>query len=151
MTPENNTKWRVLLDLNVILDVLMRREPFFVDAARLWALAETDQIDGFVAAHSFTTLFYLYRRQADNQGANQSIRGILQVFDVAGVDRNVIEKALDLGWRDFEDAVQLMAATGSACDYLVTRNPNDFPDQILTVVQPAEFLAIWAANQPGTG
>lgn len=147
--PDKSKKWRVLFDLNVILDVLLRREPHFTDAARLWALAETAQIDGLVAAHSFTTLFYLYRRQADSQRAVQAIRNMLRVFDVAGVDRGVIEKACDLAWRDFEDAVQTMAATGSACDYLVTRNPGDYSDQILTVVQPADFLAVWAASQPG--
>ncbi len=148
MTPENSTKWRVLFDLNVILDVLMRREPHFTDAAHLWALAETNQIDALVAAHSFTTLFYLYRRQADNQVTYQAIRSILQVFDVAGVDRTAIEKACDLAWRDFEDAVQLMAASGSACDYLITRNPRDYPKHDLSVVRPAEFLAVWAASHP---
>jgi predicted nucleic acid-binding protein len=145
--PEKNTKWRILFDLNVILDVLMRREPHFADAARLWALAETDQIDGVVAAHSFTTLFYLYRRQADSQKAYQAIRSMLRVFDVAEVDRVVIEKACDLAWRDFEDAVQSMAASGSNCDFLVTRNPDDYPDQSITVIQPADFLAVWAANR----
>jgi predicted nucleic acid-binding protein len=148
MTPENNTKWRVLFDLNVILDVLMRREPHFANAARLWALAETNQIDGLVAAHSFTTLFYLYRRQADNQGAYQAVRSMLQVFDVAGVDRTTIENACDLAWRDFEDAVQLIAASRSVCDYLVTRNPRDYPKHDLSVVQPAEFLAVWVASHP---
>ena len=65
----------------------------------------------------------------------------------AFLKKNTFEKACDLAWRDFEDAVQLMAASESACDYLVTRNPGDYPDQNLTVVQPAEFLAVWAANQ----
>ena len=55
--------WRVLIDLNVLLDVLMRREPYFGNAARIWALVESGQVEGCVAGHSFTTLYYLYRRQ----------------------------------------------------------------------------------------
>jgi hypothetical protein len=150
MTQENSTKWRVLFDLNVILDVLMHGGgPNFADAARLWVLAETHQIDGLVATHSITTLFCLYRRQTGNQGSYQAIRSLLWVYDVAGLDRKAIEKACDLGWRDFEYAIQLMAVSGSACDYLVTRNPVDYPDQDLMVVQPAQFLAVWASNQPG--
>jgi predicted nucleic acid-binding protein len=149
LIPENRAKWRVLLDLNVILDVLMRREPHFQESARLWALAETGQIDGLVAAHSFTTLFYLYRRQADHQVAYQAIRSMLRVFNVAGVDRDVIENACNLAWRDFEDAVQLNAASASSCDYLVTRNLGDYQGQNLTVVQPAEFLAVWASTNSG--
>jgi predicted nucleic acid-binding protein len=135
-----------LFDLNVILDVLMRRELHFADSARLWALAETRQIEGYVAGHSFTTLFYLYRQQNDSDRAYQAIRSLLRVFEVAGVDRGVIEMACDLAWRDFEDAVQSVAASKSACHYLVTRNPGDYPDQRLAAIQPADLLAVWASR-----
>ncbi len=145
-TPEQKTKWRVLFDLNVILDVLMHREPYFTDAARLWALAETGRIEGVASAHSFTTLFYLYRRRNDQEKAYQAIRMLLRMFEVAGVDRSVIEMACDLAWRDFEDAVQATAVSLSGCDYLVTRNPEDYVGQVTNVVQPADFLAIWAAH-----
>ena len=144
--PERTAKWRVLFDLNVILDVLMRREPHFTDAARLWALAETGLVEGVIAGHSFTTLFYLYRQQSDPARAYQAIRLLLRVFEVAGVDRGVIETTCDLAWRDFEDAVQAMAAASAGCQYLVTRNPGDYGDQRLTVIQPADFLAVWAAR-----
>ena len=144
--PTPKAKWRVLFDLNVILDVLLRREPFFADAAHLWALAETGKIEGFVAAHSFTTLFYLYRHQEDSQRAYQAIRSLLKIFDVAGVDRTVIEKACDSGWRDFEDAVQSIAASGAGCDYLVTRNPEDYQARSLPAILPADFLAVWASE-----
>jgi len=145
--PNSTPKWRVLFDLNVILDVLLRREAFFKDAARLWALAETGQIEGIVAAHSFTTLFYLYGHQEDGQSAYRAIRSLLRVFDVAGVDRKVIENACDLGWPDFEDAVQAVAAKGSTCDYLVTRNPEDYKERNLPVILPADFLAVWVSKQ----
>lgn len=147
VAPEETARWRVLFDLNVVLDVLMRREPHFADAARLWALAETGQIEGFVAGHSFTTLFYLYRNQNDAERAYQVIRRLLRVFEVAGVDGGVIETACDLAWRDFEDAVQATAANGAGCHYLVTRNLRDYGDQPLAVIQPADFLAIWAARE----
>ncbi len=145
--PEKTTSWRVLFDLNVILDVLMRRDPHFADAARLWALAESSQIEGYLAAHSFTTLFYLYRRQSDLAGAYQVIRKLLRVFEVAGIDRQIIEMACDLGWRDFEDAVQAMAARRAGCDYLVTRNPKDYASMAVIVIEPAEFLAVWAGRK----
>jgi predicted nucleic acid-binding protein len=139
---------RVLFDLNVVLDVLMRREPHFADAARMWALAETGQIEAQIAAHSFTTLFYLYRQQNDSARAYQAIRRLLRVFGVAGVDRKVIERACDLAWKDFEDVVQAMSASGSGCHYLVTRNPEDYVVQNLAVMLPADFLAVWAARAP---
>ncbi len=143
---EPASRWRVLFDLNIILDVLMRREPHFANAARLWALAETGSIEGFVAGHSFTTLFYLYRQQNDPKRAYQALRQLLRVFNVASVDRRVIEIACDLAWRDFEDAVQAVAAVEAGCHYLVTRNPDDYANIQLSVIQPADFLAVWSAR-----
>ena len=146
-TPADPDKWQVLFDLNSLLDVLMKREPFLADASRLWALAETHQIDGFVAGHSFTTLFYLYRRQGSNEVAYRVLRKLLQIFHVANIDQGVVTAACDLAWRDFEDAVQAVAARQSGCQYLVTRNPADYMDRRLTVIQPADFLAIWASRE----
>lgn len=139
--------FRVLIDLNVVLDVLMHRESFWEDAARIWALVEMQQVTGFIAGHSFTTLFYLYRRQAGQEGAYQAIRRLLQVFAVAGVDQTAITAACDLGWKDFEDAVQYTSAQGTRCQFLITRNPQDFPDTVMPVLRPSEFLAIWAAQE----
>jgi predicted nucleic acid-binding protein len=138
--------YRVLIDLNVILDVLMHREPFWEDAAKVWALAETRQVTAFVAGHSITTLFYLYRRQSGSTAAVQLIRQLLQVFSVATVDQNAIELACNLGWNDFEDAVQFTSGQGMDCKFLVTRNPQDFSTAMITVLRPSEFLAIWAAQ-----
>jgi predicted nucleic acid-binding protein len=138
--------WRILIDLNVLLDVLMRREPFFSNAARIWALVENGQIDGYVAGHSFSTLFYLYRRQANSVRAYLAIEQLLQVFSVAEINRQVIEAAARLGWGDFEDAIQACAAGEAGCDYVVTRNPRDYQDQPVKAIQPPDFLAVWAAS-----
>ena len=129
----------------------MRREPHFPSSARVWTLAETGHIEGLMAAHSFTTLFYLYRRQGDPGQAYSAIRRLLRVFAVAGVDQGVLEAACDLAWRDFEDAVQAMAAIGAGCNYLITRNPRDYDLRPLTVLEPAAFLAVWAAEQDRKG
>ena len=47
---------RVLIDLNVILDVLQRREPHFAASAQVLGCAETGHVEPYVAAHSLTTL-----------------------------------------------------------------------------------------------
>jgi hypothetical protein len=124
----------------------MHREPFWEAAARVWALVELRQVNGFIAAHSFTTLFYLYRRQSDHEAAYQAIRRLLQVFAVAAVDQAVIKTASNLGWKDFEDAVQYTSAQACGCKYLITRNPQDYPDVDVAVLKPSEFLALWATQ-----
>ncbi|MFN2225837.1 MAG: PIN domain-containing protein [Anaerolineae bacterium] len=133
---------KVLLDLNVILDVLQRREPFYTTSARVLASAEIGQLEGWVAAHSITTLFYLLSKDRSPQLARVAIGDLLSILSVASVDGDVVKQALSLPYDDFEDAVQMMAAAHAEADYLVTRDVADYKEGPLPVVQPAELLAL---------
>lgn len=135
-------KWLALIDINVVLDVLEKREPHFADSARVWGLAERGVIRAMIAAHGLTTLYYLYKRHRDAETARSAMRKLLTVFSTAPVDGRVIEAALSYEGGDFEDAVQLAAAVSSGCDYLVTWNPKDFSSEKVAIISPAEFLAI---------
>ncbi len=59
----------VLIDLNILLDVLQKREPFHEKSAALLAAVETGRVKGYVAAHSITTLFYLIRKDRSAAGS----------------------------------------------------------------------------------
>lgn len=133
---------QILIDLNLILDVLLRREPFYLTSARILASAETGQIKGYVAAHSLTTLFYLIAKDQSPDLARISLTDLLQFLAVAPVDQTTIEQALNLPYRDFEDAIQMMAAVQVGADYLVTRNVPDYKGGPLPALQPVELLAL---------
>jgi predicted nucleic acid-binding protein len=135
-------KIRVLFDLNIVLDVLQQREPFYEISAQLLAHAETGKINGFIAPHSLTTLFYLIEKDQSSAHAKVAITSMLQVLEVATIDQSTIEQALSLPYRDFEDAVQMMAAVQCKAEYLVTRNVKDFQPAPLSVIQPSELLAV---------
>jgi predicted nucleic acid-binding protein len=129
---------QVLIDLNVILDVLQRREPFYEMSARVLASVETRRITGWVAAHSLTTLFYLLSKHRSVDQARVALTELLNLLSVAPVDHAVIEQTLNLPYQDFEDAVQMMAAVQIGADYVITRNPRDYRPGPL----PAELLAL---------
>ncbi|MFC2015339.1 PIN domain-containing protein [Chloroflexota bacterium] len=133
---------KVLIDLNVILDVLQQREPFYELSARVLAAAETGMVEGWIAAHSVTTLFYLLARYQSAERARVALTDLLSFLSVAAVDHVVIEQALNLPYPDFEDAVQMMAAVRSGVQYLVTRNVRDYGLGPLPVLQPAELVAL---------
>jgi hypothetical protein len=135
-------KPNVLFDLNIILDVLQERAEFYTFSARLLARAETGKIQGWMAAHSVTTLFYLIAKDKSPEQARVTIISLLQFLKIAPVDQNTIEQALTLPYRDFEDAVQMSAAQRIQADYLLTRNVKDYQPALLVVIQPAELLAI---------
>lgn len=132
----------MLFDLNVILDVLARRQPHYPDAARVWGYVESGHMEGLLAAHSVTTLFYLLHRHLGLSQAKTALHDVLRVFRVAAVDQAVIQAALILDWNDFEDAVQATAAAASEAVYLITRDETDFAGGPVPVVHPANFPAL---------
>jgi predicted nucleic acid-binding protein len=130
----------VLIDINILLDVLQMREPYYDASARLLALVETRRVKGFIAAHSITTLFYLIQKDQSSAQARASITNLLQFLEIAPVDQNTIEQALNLDYRDFEDAVQMISALQCKAEYLITRNITDYQPALLPVIRPVDFL-----------
>lgn len=132
----------ILVDLNVILDVVQHRQPFYEESARVLDAVVREEAVGWVAAHSITTLFYVINRVRNRETAVATLTSLLDIFIIAPVDDAIIRKALAWGWADFEDAVQMAAAVHIGANYLVTRNPRDFQTGIIPVIQPAAFLTL---------
>lgn len=131
----------VLLDLNVFLDVLQKREPFYENSARVLAIIESGFVKGYISTHSITTLYYLYQKGRSVSDAKAIITNLLQFLLIAPIDQNTIEQALNLDIKDFENAVQMVAAVQCKADCLVTRNPKDFQPSLLPIMQPVDFLS----------
>jgi len=133
---------RLLLDVNVCLDVLLDRAPFCEASSRIWSLVEEGKLEGLVPAHGVTTIHYLVAGTRDRATARRLVGDMLRVFKVAAVDGTVLQRALGLGMRDFEDAVCAAAAEVAGCDLVVTRNGKDFGDSPVTAVDPITALAL---------
>jgi len=137
---------RVLLDVNVVLDVLLDRAPFADASSAVWAAVEQGEAEGLLSAHAVTTLHYLNAKAVGGRMARETTDALLSVFDVAGVDGAVLNAALALNWNDFEDAVTVAAAKRAKCDALVTRDPSDFQGSSVRVLTPSEARAWLAAR-----
>ena len=137
---------RLLLDLNIFLDVLLDRPPHADIAAALWAAIERGQGQGMIPAHGVTTVFYIIEKAKGAAYARSGVEDLVRVFGVAPVNDEVVKKALTLAWPDFEDAVCAAAAEASACDALVTRDPAGYPDPPLPVIDPAAALS-WLTEE----
>ena len=139
---------RLLLDTNVILDVVARRNPWWEDSAAVMSLLETDEIGGFIAAHSVTTLHYLAAKHLGHSQANATVIELLNIASVVPSDQTLLLRALSLGWNDFEDAVQAVSAVSAGADFIVTRNTTDFSASPVRPLSPSEFLAIVRTDAP---
>jgi predicted nucleic acid-binding protein len=132
----------ILFDINVVLDVLLNREPHAEASASAWALVEDGIADGFLAAHAVTTIHYLIRKEMGAAKATRMISAILTVFAVAPVNGAVIQQAMQLPSPDFEDAVTAAAALLAGCDYIVTRDPKGFRGSPVRTLTPEALMPI---------
>lgn len=131
----------VLFDTNVLLDVLLGREPHDREALALLSEVARGTLVGFVGATSVTTIHYIAERALGAAGATTAIRRLLRLLTVAPVTHAVLDDALDLALRDFEDAVLDAAASHAGVDAIVTRDRAGFAASRHRVFAPAELLA----------
>ena len=127
---------RVLVDLNVVLDVLLHREPHFRASRDLWVRIEAGHAIGYLSAHHLTTLYCLARKGRGDVFARQCIVDVMSIFRVAPIHAEVLHKAIALGWSDFEDAVAAAAAIVADCNLLVTRDVHGFTGSPIRVMEP---------------
>ena len=137
---------RVLVDTNVVLDVVLARKSWVAEATDLLDRIARRELEGFVAAHAVTTVFYVIERERDRRTALTAIGDLLSVVEVAEVGSGDFQRALTFGLRDFEDAVQAAACLRVGADFLVTRNAKDYKGSPVSVKAPGELLALLAAT-----
>jgi predicted nucleic acid-binding protein len=133
---------RLLIDINVILDVVLARQPWVDDSAGILDALSQNRAIGFVAGHAITTIYYVVQRRSDRVAATTAVSDLLQICDVVPSSGADFRRALTLGLGDFEDAVTVAAALTSGADYLVTRNGKDFRGVPITVRSPGTVLAL---------
>jgi predicted nucleic acid-binding protein len=131
---------RVLFDANVVLDVLLDRQPHADASAAAWAGIEAGGAEGMLAAHSITTIHYLLRKDIGNVKATRAVSSILKIFRIAAVDGSVLQEALQLTFSDFEDAVTAAAARLAGCECIVTRDPKGFRGSPVRSLTPEAML-----------
>ena len=131
---------QALFDTNVVLDALLKRTPWDVDAAACWQACDDGRILGCLTASSLTDIFYVARKQKGLASAGDAIRVCLATFAICQVDRSVLEQAMDLVGNDFEDNLQIACATLAGLDVIVTRDKGGFRNSAIPAFTPAELL-----------
>lgn len=130
----------LLIDANIILDVLMNRQGFVEDSAKIWKLCETEQAVGYVSALTFANLVYIMRKELNPEMIGDVFQKLKLIFQFAELSPAVLEKAVGMNWKDFEDAVQSATAEQLHADYIVTRNVRDFLKSKVLAFTPTELL-----------
>jgi predicted nucleic acid-binding protein len=138
------TSTAVLLDTNVIVDLLLQKQPFAEDANTLVLLIEDGLLKASLCANTVTTVDYLLASALGKPVARGHIKRLLKIFDIAPVNRSVLHDAAESSLKDFEDAVIAESAKASGITNIITRHGKDFVGCGLNVYSPDQWLAGYA-------
>ena len=132
---------RILIDTNVILDILQKREPFFADSYRALRKAIESDAECLLSASAATDIFYMLRKTLGSaQQAKEQIEKLAQLVSFAAVQGMDVHTALMREMPDFEDAVVDAVAERNGASYILTRNIKDFAGSVVPAILPVDFL-----------
>ena len=132
---------KLLIDANILLDVLQRREPHYRDSALIWKLCEARKAEGWVSALTLANLVYVMRRELDPEQVEDVLNKLALIFQIAELTPADLRHAAELRWNDFEDALQAVTAARLHADAIITRNIRDYKKSSVIAFLPTEFLA----------
>lgn len=134
---------KLLIDINVVLDVVLDRE---VDgsSAAVVNLIDEKKARGLLTATSYTIIYYLTNKYLDHRKAINVIKDLLAILQVSTVDERTLILALNEKGPDFEDNIQIVCAQLAKADYIITRNLSHFKYSSTKVLSPSEYLKKFA-------
>ena len=131
----------VLVDTNIILDVILKREPHFTASYEILNLAVQDKLHVMITASCVTDIYCLLRKSGMNDSTSRNALNQLFIFaTVADVRADDIHCALCGPIADFEDAVIVEVACRNSCHTIITRNTKDFLDSEIPAIEPIKFI-----------
>ena len=138
---------KIVFDTNVVLDVLLIREPYAQMSMNLFDAVVSKDIEGYLCATTVTTIDYLVSKCLGKPKAKDLVTGLLDLFAIAEVNEAVLTQAINSDFHDFEDAVLYQAGSNAGVDGFVTRNGKDFKMAKLPIYQPDELARLILAGQ----
>lgn len=124
---------------DIMLDVTLRREQFYLSALNLFELCHKQKITAVTSSTAFINTNYFLRKlaPANRWTSLQRLRSVLSIIDVTEA---MIDMALKDEQADFEDAVQYYAAMSARVDFIITRNIKDYKQATIPVLTAEQFL-----------
>lgn len=134
---------RILVDTNVILDYLLTRMPFYEEAKKVVLACAEGKVKGCIAAHSIPNMYFILRKDYNEQDRREVLYNLCSVFDVEGIDKTKLLAGLqNERFSDFEDCLQMECAKAYGAEYIVTRNISDYETSQVKAILPKDFLEL---------
>lgn len=130
----------LLIDTNIVVDLLSRRENFYQEAQELFTLADENDVKLFISALTFANTHYLLLRHLSENEARKVMIKFKLLVKILPLEDKILELALASDFRDFEDAIQYHTALENKLNIIITRNKKDFKTSRIPVLTAKEFL-----------
>lgn len=138
--------FRVFIDSDVTIDLLAQREHYRA-AAELFDLVETGQIDAHTTPVVLANVEYIIKKYSSNSKARKALHMLLKQLSVLPMDQEIVQRAADSPFRDFEDAMQYFSAEKGKIDFIVTRNIRDYEKGSISVMTAEDFIVLHRSTE----
>ena len=135
---------KVLFDTNIILDIALKRIPYYEASSQLFELIDLESIEAYITGSSVTDIYYIARKEKGRDITRKFLLELIQIVPVLGVDHTIIFQALQSDFNDFEDAVQAFSAGANDLEYIITRNKKDFVGSEIEILSPEEAIVTFS-------
>ena len=133
---------KIFLDTNVMLDLLLERNPWDHDAALIFSMADRKDVEILCCSLSFSTIIYLMQKlKYSRKEIVYKLTIMKSLCTITTIDGHVLDRVLQSDFLDLEDALQHYSALASGAEVIVTRNKKDFSEASIPVMTPSEFLS----------
>lgn len=133
---------RLLIDTNIVIDLLSRRDKFYDEAADLFSRADKKELELTISSLTFANTNYILSKLKSAKEARKILRKFKVLVELLSLDDKITELALsDDSFPDFEDGLQYYSAIENQIDVIITRNKKDFKNSKIPVLTAKEFLA----------
>jgi len=131
---------KLFIDTDIILDIVLKREPFFPDSQKVLSLIERNYFAGFTSSLIIANCYYIISSNRDEKTALKTISKLRSILTVLPFTDKEIGESLNSSIKDFEDGIQYFIALNNNINNLITRNISDYRDLDINVLTPADFL-----------
>lgn len=131
---------KILIDTNIVLDMLLEREPFEESSTKVFEQVESGKAEAYLTANSITDIVYILRKKYNKEKIRSAVFELMKFIKIVGVTSKDISKAFDYPFNDYEDALQNQCAIKIKADYIVTRNEKDFKNGLIKAITPDKFI-----------
>jgi predicted nucleic acid-binding protein len=131
---------KTFIDTDVILDFMIAREPFALDAARIFSLSENKEVLVCTTGLVFSNAYYVLRKLGTHKKVIEKLTQLSRIIEIIGLSKDAVMQALGSDFSDFEDALQHYAALAGDVKVIITRNTKDYRNSQLAVLTPDQYL-----------